>query len=63
MNKKDIINNSFESHINLLSNMKEDFLEIIDIASQEIVNLDYKKKYNFLVWKWRKCFSGKPPFS
>ena len=44
MNKKDIINNSFESHINLLSNMKEDFLEIIDIASQEIVNLDYKKK-------------------
>mgnify|MGYP006083085547 CR=1 FL=1 len=48
MNKKDIINNSFESHINLLGNMQKDFLEVIDHASQEIVNLDYKK--NKIFW-------------
>jgi D-sedoheptulose 7-phosphate isomerase len=48
MNKKDIINNSFQSHIDLLSNMKEDFLEVIDHASQEIVNINYKK--NKIFW-------------
>jgi D-sedoheptulose 7-phosphate isomerase len=48
MNKKDIINNSFKNHITLLSNLKEDFFEVVELASKELVNTANRK--NKIFW-------------